>query len=432
MSDNTQLNAAIHPGGDIVRDIDKGGKKVQVVTLDMGGAGAEQLLSGSIPVIANGAFGDITADAWGVPKVSLPHSVLHGLFTFNIPQGQWFMYHGATQVYTSANLTSSNGAARVRADATQPSVRLESRATPRYQPNRGHLFSTALWMPSAETGAVREVGCSTVENGVYFRLTDAGLYAVLRSGNVEVRAELIDTSKVAGFDVSKGNIYDIQYQWRGLGDYKFFINLQLVHVFRNLGTLTALSLEDPALPAMFRSTCVTGAAEIYIGCVDISSENGSDDRLQYASAYAEVTLTGTNQPVLTIYNPLQINGRTNTRMTELSRITLTCDKKATFKVWTTRDPTAVVGATFVSSNQGSFVECDSPDAVAGAVKATSVVTAGLNLVTVLPVQAGVTRGTDNPFQGRIDFLLVRGDYLVITVNVTTGACDAVVEWGEAV
>lgn len=48
MADNTTLN----PGtsGDAIRDIDKGGVKTQVVTLDVGGAGAETLLSGAVPV----------------------------------------------------------------------------------------------------------------------------------------------------------------------------------------------------------------------------------------------------------------------------------------------------------------------------------------------------------------------------------------------
>jgi hypothetical protein len=38
---------------------------------------------------------------------------------------------------------------------------------------------------------------------------------------------------------------------------------------------------------------------------------------------------------------------------------------------------------------------------------------------------------NNPFQNRIDFPLVRGDYLVITGTVVNALCEAVVEWGEA-
>ncbi len=52
MAANVKLNAATADGGDSARSIDRGsGVKTQVVTLDMGGAGAEALLSGVMPVI---------------------------------------------------------------------------------------------------------------------------------------------------------------------------------------------------------------------------------------------------------------------------------------------------------------------------------------------------------------------------------------------
>lgn len=393
---------------------------------------AADLQLANLEVTTNGAFGELTVDAWGVPKVSMPFSLFHGLFTFDIPASQWFIYEDQVQVYTSTNVIAENSTGVIRSSAAKSDVVLESRASPRYQPNRGHLYSTALWCPNKTNGGVREWGLKTVENGVFFRLKGDGLlYAVLLSGGVETKEELIDTSAVAGFDVQKGNVFDIQYQWRGVGNYNFFINLVKVHTFANLGTLTALSLEDPALPAYFKSRRITQDVEIRVGCVDITSENGNDDRLQYSSAYADVSLNGTDLPLIVIYNPLTINTKTNTRMIELSRITLTCDKKANFKVWITRNPAAITGATFVALGSGSFVQTDSPDSAPGAVKATSVNTALMKLITNIPVQAGVYRATDNPFQGRIDFPLVRGDYLVVTATVTSGVCDCVVEWGEA-
>jgi hypothetical protein len=377
--------------------------------------------------------GDLTADAWGSQKVSLPFSVYHGLWTFDVPPSMWFMYENGVQVYTSTNIISENSEGVLRTSATKHTLLLESRATPRYQPNRGHLYSTALWCPNKTVNGVREWGLSTTENGVFFRLkADGLLYAVLKCDGVETKEQVIDTSKVSGFDVQKGNVYDIQFQWRGVGNYKFFINLVHVATFANLGTLTALSLEDPALPAFMKAVRTTEDVEIHAGCVDITSENGSDDRLQYGSTYAQKTINGTNVPVLCIHNPLQINGKTNTRMVELSRISFNCDKKSLFKVWVTRDPTAITGATFVARGFGSFVRVDSPDSVAGAVSATAVTTAKLQLVTVAPLAANARVEVNNPFQARIDFTLVRGDYLVITNDASTGACEVVAEWGEAI
>lgn len=50
MADNTILPPG--GGGDTIRDIDKGGLKTQVVAIDLGGAGAESLLTGTLPVSA--------------------------------------------------------------------------------------------------------------------------------------------------------------------------------------------------------------------------------------------------------------------------------------------------------------------------------------------------------------------------------------------
>lgn len=48
MSDNTQLNQGNY--GDVIRTVDKSGKKTQVVVLDVGGSGAESLASLSSPL----------------------------------------------------------------------------------------------------------------------------------------------------------------------------------------------------------------------------------------------------------------------------------------------------------------------------------------------------------------------------------------------
>jgi hypothetical protein len=48
MADNTRLNSGT--AGDLIRNIDKGGVKTQVVTLDLGGSGVESLTSGTLPV----------------------------------------------------------------------------------------------------------------------------------------------------------------------------------------------------------------------------------------------------------------------------------------------------------------------------------------------------------------------------------------------
>lgn len=381
----------------------------------------------------SGGFGDLTVDAWGTAKVSLPKSLFHGLWTFDIPTSQWFMYENGTQVYTSTDITSVNSAARLLTTAINTELVMESRECPRYQPNRGHLFSTALWCPNKTNDGERSWGMSTDENGVEFTLKNDGLlYATLVSGGAGVYEELIDTSDVSGFDVEKGNVYDIQYQWRGVGDYKFYINLVLVHTASFLGTLTRLTMNNPALPIHFHVIRNTENVEINIGCADVTSENGETDKEVYNSMYAEGVTISTNTPVIVFKQPLLIGSNTNTRTITLARITVKCSKKANFKVWATRNAADITGATFKALGNGSFVESDSTDMDGTAVRASSVTVANMQFITSIPVEALSREAVDNPYRGRIEFPLVRGDYLVVTGSAATGDADCVIEFGEQI
>lgn len=387
-----------------------------------------------------GGRGDLTNDAWGVQLMSLPKSLFHGLWTFDIPATMWFMYESGTQVYTSTNIISTGGVAQLTADATHNPVLMESRECPRYQPDRGHRVADALWLPNKTNDGVRDFGLFTAENGIFFRLkADGLLYAVLRSGGVETIEELIDTSVLNDFDVEKNNTYDIQFQWRSAGNYYFFIGCKatgaarLVHTFNLLGTLTSASIENPAMPIAFKATRNTQDVEMNVGCADVTSENGDTDKEQYGSTRAKnYSGAGADFPALVIHNPLQEGGVTNTRTITLARITCNSSKKTALEIWTTRDQTAFTGMTLGNVNFGSFVQTDSPDADVAAVRATAVDLAKLRYVTTINVEANVRAQTDNPYRGRIEFPLVRGDYLVATCEDATASVSVVYEWGEQI
>ena len=165
-------------------------------------------------------------DAWGRNKTITDRSLLHGMFTYNVPVAVWReTFNGTEQAFTNA--TSVDGALNLVSGATLSDVtNLNTYRHPRYQPNRGYLYSTALIMPDVANNGFRRFGAGTDENGVYFELDNVGLHACIRTtttgGGTLVDRQLIDTT---GIDLSKGNVYDIQFQWRGVGNYKFFINL---------------------------------------------------------------------------------------------------------------------------------------------------------------------------------------------------------------
>jgi len=375
-------------------------------------------------------YGQLITDAWGAQKVSLPKSLFHGMFTYDIPPTMWLTYEDDVEVSSSTNATSSGGALRMDTTGLSTSLEVTSRRSPRYQPNRGHLYSTSMIFPTLGNDATCDFGLFTVDNGVFFRVKpDGKLYAVLRSGGVETHEEEISTSRLSSFDLSKGNIYDIQFQWRGVGSYFFYIGdpdsgtSELVHMFKLLGTLTELSLENPALPCAYKITKGTEDAVMLSGCVDITSENGLTDNEQYGSAIGASTVS-TLAPIVALFQPATISSRINTRDLRLSRISANSDKKATVSVYTTRDATALTGASFAAINSGSYAQQDT--------SATALDTAKCKLVTKFNVEANSNISIDNPSRETIDFFLSRGDYLIIAGTGSSATITAVIEFGEEI
>lgn len=382
--------------------------------------------------------GDLTQDAWGQQVVAQRYSLFHSMFTFDVPLALFRGEENGVEanLLTSTYITSSNGALNINTDGVSGSVTLlESRRHPRYQPNRSHSYSASIWIPVPASAAVQDFGLFTTRNGVFFRCNvDGELYACVMSGGVLTYEEKITLPDdfPDDFDISKGQNYDIQIQWRGVGDYFWYIEnpethvSELVHVARFLGKQTTLTMENPCLPIAYRVTSLGAADGMRSGCADISSSGGNKDREQYGEHSVNRTVTAgtTSGGVLALRNPnLAPNGEINTRDLILARIIITAGGKAEYKVYQTRDATAITGGAWVTSRPGDFVE------------ANTTFTA-LDYTKLLPPfssfkpAAGETIIKENPSKDTIDFYGIHGDYLVIAcvdgVNIDT---QASIEWG---
>ena len=391
-----------------------------------------EVVSVENPLPTRMGVGDLTVSAWGEPVFVQPTSLFHGVWTFDIPPTMWNVELDGTEI-TATTEADNNGAyskgGALEMDTSDANVvstvLVHSRRHPRYQPNRGHKYSTAVIVPDAANDGTVDFGLFNDENGIFFRVgTDGLLYAVRKSGGVEVAEELIDTSVISGFDLTKGNVYDIQYQWRGVGNYKFFINLTLVHTMNLLGALSVLSIENPALPASFKVTKgATQNVSLIVGCVDITSEGGKTGREQYGSAIGSQGGNNIDYPIVSIYNPPTINSKPNTRDLKLARVTASSDGKVTVKVWKTRTLVALTGESFAAIGNGSYVQIDTT--------ATAMVTANAALVTQFKVEANSAMVIDNPSRETIDFYVTHGDIIIVSYTGNANV-DAVIEFGEEI
>jgi len=386
-------------------------------------------VSSSNPFPVKNGLGDLVLDAWGTPKVTQPFTLFHSVWTFDVSPKLWIKSENGSEVNSSTRIVSEYSMLKVSSGSSLNSYsNAYSKRHPRYQPNRGHLFSTAVYLPNKTAAGQRDFGLFSEENGVFFRLkSDGKMYAVLRNNSIDVKEELITPS--FNVDYEKGNIYDIQFQWRGVGNYKFFIGdpdtgaSKLVHMFDILGTSTSLSINNPALPVCYQSTNKGSEVVIYSGCCDVTSEGGSDEKQYYTSSILLGKTINTNTPILAIRQPDTINGKINTRDILLSRVTINASKKSSVGMFVTRDATAISGGSW-SAIQNSYVEENST--------ISSVDFTKMSQVTVFSCEAGVSKETTNPNKDIIQFWLVRGDCLVLVGNGAGALVDAVIEFGEEI
>ena len=280
---------------------------------------------------------DTCVDAWGRQKVINDFSLFRGIWTFDVPNRVWeeasIDSAGDWTVIaaTGTNATSVDGMLNLASGTTaDEGAALSSKRHPRYEPNRGHLYSTAVMCPSPTADGIRRWGAYGEDNGVYFELEGDGsnwtLYACRKSdGTVKIRQAL---TMPTDFDPAKGHVYDIQYQWRGVGNYKWFVNLSTVYTDAILGTLTELSVQNPAAMASYESiTHTTTEIVLNAGCVDISTEGGNGGNRVFQTVTTGTTLVqadATGRAVLGIKVPrtLSYGGGTveNTRDTVIGKV----------------------------------------------------------------------------------------------------------------
>ena len=378
--------------------------------------------------------GDTTTDAWGVPKVTQSYSLLHGIFTFNVPAGVWKESLNGSELTAFAKATSVAGKLELTSGSTlNDTANLATLRHPRYEANRGHLYSISAFLPAPAAAGRRDFGLFTAESGVFFRLKADGLYACKRTTIATVTSVVEEKIEYlpSGIDLANGNIYDIQMQWRGVGNVLFFVGdpvtgvSKLVHRMRLLAAEPELTLFNPALPIAFECENLGDEVKINSGCVDVSSEGGKG----YDGTYGTIaTATDSGSIAVTGFNPLvyavrslnTVGGLINTRDTLNLGAYAYSDQRSLLRVWQTRDATAITDGTqsWLPFRDGhlEYVEFDP-----GAGTPATFDTAKANLIYSCRVNIDSTLHVNAVFSKAASVVLSPGDILVFTIHRETGA-----------
>lgn len=380
-------------------------------------------------------------DAWFRPKVVNDQSIIHGMFTYNVPADKWFEMIDDVEQASFVSATSIDGKLNLASGALNEKRQLRTFRNPRYEPNRGHMWSNSAFFPSPSAAAERSMGCFTSEAGAGFRLRSGTLYAFRRT---TVGGTTTDTEQAitlpTGVDLSKGNVFDIQFQWRGVGSYFFYINLKLVAVLDLLGTLDELSVFNPALPIAFECINQGAAAALQVGCVDITTEGGEERGKSYGSIgtsteSGSIGINGFNVPVIAIRNKKQFGSLLNTRDVLSLLATAYGDQRCVFRVWYTRDDTALTlnDQSWQDFRDGhiEYIEYDNPNVATPMTFDTSKAA----LVFGSRVDQDQSYSTSALFEGRTDIYQTPGDIFILTMHRETGGAANVginYEFAEAI
>ena len=404
-------------------------------SIGSGGTGSEPLVK------------TLATDAWNRNKVYADKSAFHGMYTFNIPSSKWKESINTVEQSSFAGATSLDGKLHLTSNSVlDDKVKLDSFRNPRYEPNRGFLYSSSIFLPSPTALGERNFGVFTEDSGVFFRVKSDGLYAVRRtttSGTPSEVEELIDVPE--NIDLSKGNTYDIQFQWRGVGNYYFFINQILVHEMELLGKLTDLSISNPAAPIAFE--CINKGVDVVLecGCVDISIEGGEVDGKTYGSVSINNTtgslgITGLNIPIIALRSVSTIGGLINTRDTRFLKTTGYADQRCVFRLWKTRDQTAItlnsqVWDDFGDGHLERIIYDLNLDGTALVGTAMTFDTSKAELVEGARIDQDQTSTLTSLFEGATELYITPGDIFVVTLHRETGLAvnvGASCEFAEAI
>ena len=240
------------------------------------------------------------------------------------------------------------------------------------------------------------------------------------SWNVDV----MDGSGSTGMtlDQTKGNVYQIQYQWLGFGQIQFFIehdddgNFDLVHVIKYANANTVPSLNNPTLHLSMTASNTSNDSDIVLQSA--SMVGGVQGKINQAGVFdaivVETTGIGTTEtPVVSIHNHTVYQGTLNRVEALLEFIGVSFDASSANKpavVRVTLNPT-LVASTF--SDVSTATSVMSKDTAATSISGGSVIFAQ-SLAEGAPLNLDF---------GEKNIKIEPGDTLTLSLEASNGTID---------
>ena len=402
-------------------------------------------------LLTRGTFDNTITDSFERLKVVTPFTISDNIFKYDKDPLRWDTISLGSA--GTSHLPDESAVNLTCGSADGDKVIFSQRRFNRYQAGRGFSLIMTGVIGSPMNGIIRRWGLFDENDGLFFELSGTSWGVVRRTSvtgtPVDNRTEQADFnhdqlngSGASNFniDVTKNNIYNIEFQWLSAGRVNYFVESDdddigkvLMHAEENVNTLTTPFMKTADLPVRYEQESVddeTGReqAEFKAICSTVIIEGGQDppEETFGAASPTEQGVDTTEEHVLTIRPSGTFNAITN-RMVIIPRLftASTETKQATFRAYLN----ANVSGTFSQVDSNSSVEFSAGSAAFGGGVPIAVFSIGKDSGEIIDLShlAGMDRValTVNASGNSADKLTITAQSSTATANVIAG-----LTWGE--
>ncbi len=356
-------------------------------------------------------------------------------FPYNINTG---LFNTATT--GSGAITQENAKAKVDTTAaTSSSATLTSHDRLKYDHGEGAVVRFAGYFTTGVAGSQQLMGVGTADDGLFFGYNGA-TFGVMRRQNgsdnwVAQSAWSEDpcdgTASFPSMDFTKGNVFQIKFQWLGFGEIDFYIEnpdtgaLVCIHRIKYANTATNPSVFNPTFPFFADAENTTNNTSIVVYCssamLGIEGKN-QDIGVIHAVENGKAGISTTLTNILTIRNRSTFASKTNQSFIKLALVDVAVDgtKPSDFEL--------ILNTTL--GGTPSYTDIDTNVSIAEYDTAGTTISGGR--VLFAPTLAKSDSRTVDLSPWRI--LLNPGDMITIAAKASSGTIDAEVSltWVEEI
>lgn len=190
-----------------------------------------------------------------------------------------------------------------------------------YKYQSGYTQFVSISVINSDLGHVNQVrqwGYFDDNDGLFFQVSGTALSIVERTSATGSVAETtyaqaawnVDPMNGTGpsgltLDVSKGNIYEIELQWFGVGATRYFVNGVLVHKVQHANALATVYMRTANLPVQLRvtNTGASASGSLTLVCARVAAQGQTQEPHEWAYGVANPTekvLSVSEAPILSI------------------------------------------------------------------------------------------------------------------------------------